>query len=95
MEDTKNEKQETTPELTAGTTKTAPPEATAPPAPKKQAKGNLPSFILSYIKAYPDEKAFHVTSDRQVFLEKDRNLAVLHQNSLKNGEQVQTIKAGQ
>lgn len=28
-----------------------------------------------YAKAYPDCKAFHITSDRQVFLDKDKNLA--------------------
>lgn len=50
------------------------------------------AFIAPYAKAYPKEKAFCVTSDRQVFLEKDRGLAVLHQNSLGNGEKVQTLK---
>lgn len=49
-------------------------------------------FIAPYAKAYPKEKAFCVTSDWQVFLEKDRGLAVLHQNSLGNGEKVQTLK---
>lgn len=50
------------------------------------------AFIVPYAKAYPKEKAFYVTSDKQVFLEKDRGLAVMHQNSLGNGEKVQTIK---
>lgn len=51
------------------------------------------AFIAPYAKAYPKEKAFCVTSDWQVFLEKDRGLAVLHQNSLGNGEKIQTIPA--
>lgn len=55
---------------------------------RKQSAG----WLAPYCKAYPGEKAFHVTSDRQVFLEKDKGLAVLHQNSLGNGELVQTIK---
>lgn len=50
------------------------------------------AFIAPYVKAYPGEKAFHVTSDKQVFLERDRGLAVLHQNSLESEEKVQTIK---
>lgn len=50
------------------------------------------AFIAPYANAYPKEKAFHVTSDRQVFLERDRGLAVLHQTSLDNGEKIQTIK---
>lgn len=49
-------------------------------------------FIDPYIKAYPKERVFHVTSDRQVFLERDRSLAVLHQNTLGNEGKVQTIK---
>lgn len=49
-------------------------------------------FITPYAKAYPKEKAFYVTSDKQVFFEKDRNLAVMHQNSLASEEKVQTIK---
>ena len=54
---------------------------------KKQA-----NFIAPYAKAYPDEKIFLVTSDRQVFLMKDKGLAENHQRSLKNGEKIQTIK---
>ncbi|MEG1573223.1 MAG: hypothetical protein RR328_06685 [Bacteroidales bacterium] len=52
----------------------------------------LPSFIKSYAKSYPKEKVFYVSSDQQVFLEKDYSLAVLHQNSLKNEQKIQTIK---
>lgn len=45
-----------------------------------------PAFLAQYIKAYPGEKVFYVTSDRQVFLGKDYNLAKFHQNSLGKGE---------
>ncbi len=60
----------------------------------EKSKGNkdIPLFLESYLKAYPKEKAFHVTSDRQVFLEKDLSLARLHQRELKNEGKVQTIK---
>ena len=53
---------------------------------------SIPGYLVPYVKAYPKERTFHVTTDKQVFLEKDLNLARLHQNSLKNGEKVQTIK---
>lgn len=66
----------------------APEEASTeePAKVKKAAKAKFPAFLEGYIKSYPDEKAFHVTSDRQVFLDKDYNLAKLHQNSLGKGE---------
>lgn len=74
-------------------TKENPGESTTEkPAAKEEVVKAQKVFIAPYKKAYPEEKAFHVTSDRQVFLEKDRGLAVLHQKSLKNGEKVQTIK---
>lgn len=62
-------------------------ENKAPANRKKQA-----NFIAPYAKAYPGEKIFLVTSDRQVFLLKDKGLAENHQRSLKNGEKIQTIK---
>ena len=43
-----------------------------------------------YAKAYPDCKAFHITSDKQVFLDKDKNLAQYHQKGLGEGE-VRTV----
>lgn len=43
-----------------------------------------------YAKAYPDCKTFHITSDKQVFLDKDKNLAQFHQKGLGEGE-VRTI----
>ncbi len=44
-----------------------------------------------YATFYPDCTTFHITADRQVFLENDKNLALLHQASLGGGE-VRTIK---
>lgn len=59
---------------------------------KPKATKDIPPFLESYVKAYPKETAFHVTSDKQVFLEKDLNLARFHQRSLKTEGEVQTIK---
>ena len=59
---------------------------------KSKATRDIPPFLESYMKAYPKETAFHVTSDKQVFLGKDLNLARFHQRSLKTEGEVQTIK---
>ena len=53
---------------------------------KQSPKPALPGFLKSYTKSYPAEKVFHVTSDKQVFLDKDYSLAKAHQNSLGKGE---------
>ena len=60
-------------------------------APKK-AKATIPDFLKEYVDAYPHNRTFYVTSDRMVFLEGDRGLAVMHQNSLPGGENVETYK---
>lgn len=60
-------------------------------APKK-ATATIPDFLKEYVEAYPHNRTFHVTSDRMVFLEGDRGLAVMHQNSLPGGENVETYK---
>lgn len=44
-----------------------------------------------YAKHYPHNDTFHITSDKQVFLKGDRNLAVLHQAGLKTNEKIRTI----
>lgn len=49
------------------------------------------TFIDKYAKSYPANKVFYVTSDNQVFLQGDHNMAVLHQKTLKEGE-LETIK---
>ncbi|MDE5575483.1 MAG: hypothetical protein K2I87_07210 [Bacteroidales bacterium] len=62
-------------------------EPTTPAKAKSQGKKKaVPDFLKGYLKAYPNEKVFHVASDHQVFLDKDYNLAKLHQNSLGKGE---------
>lgn len=63
-------------------------QATPPVSGKKSGKkkATLPDFLAPYIRAYPKNKTFHVTSDRMVFLAGDRGLAVVHQKSLKGGE---------
>lgn len=50
-----------------------------------------PALIVPYLKSYPREKCFYVTSDRLVFLSKEYKAATAHQRRLKNGE-LQTIK---
>ena len=44
-----------------------------------------------YAKHYPHNDTFHITSDKQVFLKGDRNLAILHQAGLKTNEKIRTI----
>lgn len=62
-------------------------EKTAPAKTAKQPqKAKMPDFMKGYIKAYPKERVFHVTTDKQVFLGKDYSLAKAHQKSLGKGE---------
>lgn len=46
----------------------------------------VPDFLEPYLRRYSGEKVFHVTSDRQVFLDKNHHLARLHQESLGKGK---------
>lgn len=66
-------------------------EAPEKKAPKK-AKATIPDFLKEYVEAYPHNRTFHVTTDRMVFLEGDRGLAVMHQNSLPGGGSPETYK---
>ena len=59
-------------------------ETKAKPA-KKKAEA-LPDFLAPYLRAYPKNKTFHVTSDRMVFLADARSMAVMHQKGLGTGE---------
>ena len=59
---------------------------------EKKTKTREEILIEQYAKVYPKEKLFHVTSDMQVFLAKDKNLAELHQRGLANEEKIRTIK---
>lgn len=52
----------------------------------KPKKASMPKWLEAYAKRYPSAKVFHVTSDRQVFLDKDYHLAKLHQRNLGKGE---------
>lgn len=52
----------------------------------KQKDSPIEKLLTDYRKRYPNNMVFHVTSDMQVFLESDRNMAVLHQSTLKSGE---------
>lgn len=73
----------------------APEDAAVNEAPKKaprKAAATIPDFLKEYVEAYPHNRTFHVTTDRMVFLEGDRGLAVMHQNSLPGGENVETYK---
>lgn len=64
----------------------------APTKAPRKATATIPDFLKEYVDAYPHNRTFHVTSDRMVFLEGDRGLAVMHQNSLPGGENVATYK---
>ncbi len=64
----------------------------APTKAPRKATATIPDFLKGYVEAYPHNRTFHVTSDRMVFLEGDRGLAVMHQNSLPGGENVATYK---
>lgn len=68
------------------------PENAAPKKAPRKATATIPDFLKEYVEAYPHNRTFHVTSDRMVFLEGDRGLAVMHQNSLPGGENVETYK---
>lgn len=69
----------------------APENAAVNETPRK-AKATIPDFLKEYVDAYPHNRTFYVTSDRMVFLEGDRGLAVMHQSSLPGGENVETYK---
>lgn len=61
------------------------------PSKPKDRKTGVPKFLEPYRKAYPKCRVFHVTSDRMVFLESDRNAALVHQQSIGEGS-VETYK---
>ena len=75
------------------TTTTVEPTVTTTTAEPLKKDENLSALIAAYKKSYPKEKTFHVTSDKQVFLSKDLDMAKLHQKSVSVEGGVQTIKA--
>lgn len=58
---------------------------------KATIKTEAEKLVEKYHKSYPSNKVFYVTSDNQVFLSADHNMAVLHQKTLKDGE-LETVK---
>ncbi len=44
------------------------------------------ALAKEYAKLYPKNKTFHITSDKQVFLEKNKSMADLHQRNQKGGK---------
>jgi hypothetical protein len=70
-----------------------PPEATTVTVETQSATDNeTDAFIAPYRKAYPKEKQFHITSDKQVFLGKDLHYAKMHQKQADANKQVTTIE---
>lgn len=57
---------------------------------KKPSKNELKA--ASYAKLYPECPAFHITSDGQVFLDKNKNEALSHQQTIAPTESVEIIK---
>lgn len=91
-----NESSETKPEVQepgSGSELQGPDNAPKEPETKQKDKTGdaLSEFLAPYRKAYPKCRAFHVTSDRMVFLDGDLSLAKVHQRSLGGGE-VETHK---
>lgn len=62
-----------------------------PEHPVTQPDDPLMALAMQYAACYPDNPAFHITSDRQVFLSGDLSEAINHQRTLGEGE-VQTIQ---
>lgn len=65
---------------------TAKAKAEQEAAAKAKAKSPVKLLVEKYREVYPQCSTFYVTSDMQVFLHDSRNAAVLHQNTLKEGE---------
>lgn len=61
-------------------------------AKEAEAKDPYKALAKKYAKVYPGNKTFHITTDKQVFLEHDKNLAMLHQRGLKVDGVVKTVK---
>lgn len=58
---------------------------------KAQKNKSLSNGMEIYFKCYPEETVFYITSDGQVFLQKNKNDALAHQKRLGSGE-IETIK---
>ena len=51
-------------------------------APQIHVSEKAPDALAAYIKAYPENKVFHVSTDGQVFLDKNKQDAINHQKQL-------------
>ena len=76
-------KAKTTETSPAPSTGLSPATAKEPEAEKKD--DAMTKLAREYKKLYPGNKTFHITSDKQVFLEGSKGLADLHQRGLKGG----------
>lgn len=61
-------------------------EKTEAPADVQEPKKECPEFLAQYVKCYPTNKKFYVTSDHLVFLESEQKKAAAHQAALGGGE---------
>lgn len=52
----------------------------------EEVNGPEPDFLKQYRECYPDVKHFHVTGDNLVFLDRDYEQAVSHQQRCGRGE---------
>ena len=59
--------------------------------PKSVQKDKFQALAEEYAKSYPGNGAFHITSDRLVFLEGELPLAEAHQKSADATKKVRTI----
>lgn len=59
--------------------------------PKAKSLDPYEQLAEQYAKRYPDNKIFHITTDKQVFLQGDLSLAIMHQATLKAVEKVRSI----
>lgn len=58
---------------------------------KEPLRDEFEAIARRYSKHYPKNKVFYITSDKQVFLSNDQQLAQMHQKALGSGEIV-TVK---
>lgn len=70
QKESKEKEVKTTETVKENSADSAPEDRKAKEKTKESKEDKIPVYLGPYVKAYPGEKAFHVTSDHQVFLEK-------------------------
>lgn len=55
-------------------------------------KGALKDKMAEYIRCYPHNKTFYITTDGQVFLESNKNDAQNHQNYLGKSKELEVFE---